>query len=189
MAGKHRRVVQVHGDDTYERIWDLVRLGAVVSVEFVLRTTVRCSPRPRSSTTTGSPSTRPSSRSEGSARPLTRPRRPSPRWSRRCRRVSGEPGTCSGRWIGRVDLDDDALRRRVDRHRRGQARVAGEGADAAEVADDRGASDVGVEVEVGVEPVAVRLVARRRRRRPRSGRRRRRGCRGPGAGGTPRTRR
>ena len=36
MAGKHRRVVQVHGDDTYERIWDLVRLGAVVSVEFVL---------------------------------------------------------------------------------------------------------------------------------------------------------
>ena len=35
MAGKHRRVVQVHGDDTYERIWDLVRLGAVVSVEFV----------------------------------------------------------------------------------------------------------------------------------------------------------
>lgn len=36
MAGKHRRVVQVHGDDTYERIWELVRLGAVVSVEFVL---------------------------------------------------------------------------------------------------------------------------------------------------------
>ena len=36
MAGKHRRVVPVHGDDTYERIWDLVRLGAVVSVEFVL---------------------------------------------------------------------------------------------------------------------------------------------------------
>jgi hypothetical protein len=26
----------VHGDDTYERIYDLVRLGAVVSVEFVL---------------------------------------------------------------------------------------------------------------------------------------------------------
>jgi hypothetical protein len=36
MAGKHRRVVSVHGDDTYERIYDLVRLGAVVSVEFVL---------------------------------------------------------------------------------------------------------------------------------------------------------
>ena len=36
MAGKHRRIVQVHGDDTYERIWDLVRLGAVVSVEFVM---------------------------------------------------------------------------------------------------------------------------------------------------------
>jgi hypothetical protein len=37
MAGKHRRaVVEVTGDDTYERIWDLVRLGAVVSVEFVL---------------------------------------------------------------------------------------------------------------------------------------------------------
>lgn len=36
MAGKHRRVVQVTSDDTYERIWDLVRLGAVVSVEFVL---------------------------------------------------------------------------------------------------------------------------------------------------------
>jgi hypothetical protein len=36
MAGKHRRVVQVRGDDTYERIWDLVRLGAVVSVEFVM---------------------------------------------------------------------------------------------------------------------------------------------------------
>ena len=36
MAGKHRRVVEVRGDDTYERIWDLVRLGAVVSVEFVL---------------------------------------------------------------------------------------------------------------------------------------------------------
>ena len=33
--GKHARVVQVCGDDTYERIWDLVRLGAVVSVEFV----------------------------------------------------------------------------------------------------------------------------------------------------------
>src|SRR3954469_24196333 len=36
MAGKHRRIVSVHGDDTYERIYDLVRLGAVVSVEFVL---------------------------------------------------------------------------------------------------------------------------------------------------------
>jgi hypothetical protein len=37
MAGKHRRaVVEVHDDDAYERIWDLVRLGAVVSVEFVL---------------------------------------------------------------------------------------------------------------------------------------------------------
>ena len=36
MAGKHRRVVPVTGDETYERIWDLVRLGAVVSVEFVL---------------------------------------------------------------------------------------------------------------------------------------------------------
>jgi hypothetical protein len=36
MAGKHRRVVPVHGDDTYERIYDLVKLGAVVSVEFVL---------------------------------------------------------------------------------------------------------------------------------------------------------
>jgi hypothetical protein len=36
MAGKHRRVVPVTGDDTYERIWDIVRLGAVVSVEFVL---------------------------------------------------------------------------------------------------------------------------------------------------------
>jgi hypothetical protein len=33
--GKHARVVQVCGDETYERIWELVRLGAVVSVEFV----------------------------------------------------------------------------------------------------------------------------------------------------------
>jgi hypothetical protein len=33
--GKHSRVVQVCGDETYERIWELVRLGAVVSVEFV----------------------------------------------------------------------------------------------------------------------------------------------------------
>lgn len=38
MAGKHRRVVQVNvnADDTYERIWDLVQDGAIVSVEFVL---------------------------------------------------------------------------------------------------------------------------------------------------------
>ena len=36
MAGKHVKVVHLNGDDTYERIWDLVRLGAVVSVEFVL---------------------------------------------------------------------------------------------------------------------------------------------------------
>ena len=37
MAGKHRRVVKVdvNADDTYERIWDLVQDGAIVSVEFV----------------------------------------------------------------------------------------------------------------------------------------------------------
>ena len=35
MAGKHVRVVQFTGDDTYERIWDLVKVGAVVTVEFV----------------------------------------------------------------------------------------------------------------------------------------------------------
>lgn len=35
MAGKHVRVVQLNGDDTYERIWELVKLGAVVTVEFV----------------------------------------------------------------------------------------------------------------------------------------------------------
>lgn len=28
-------VVQVHGDDTYEKIWETVRHGALVSVEFV----------------------------------------------------------------------------------------------------------------------------------------------------------
>ena len=35
MAGKHVRVVQLSGDDTYERIWELVKDGAVVTVEFV----------------------------------------------------------------------------------------------------------------------------------------------------------
>ena len=35
MAGKHVRVVNFNGDDTYERIWDLVKAGAVVHVEFV----------------------------------------------------------------------------------------------------------------------------------------------------------
>ncbi len=35
MAGKHRKVVQLHGDETYERIWEIVREGAVVTVEFV----------------------------------------------------------------------------------------------------------------------------------------------------------
>jgi hypothetical protein len=35
MAGKHVRVVNFNGDDTYERIWELVKLGAVVTVEFV----------------------------------------------------------------------------------------------------------------------------------------------------------
>jgi hypothetical protein len=35
MAGKHVRVVRLNGDDTYEQIWDLVKVGAVVSVEFV----------------------------------------------------------------------------------------------------------------------------------------------------------
>jgi hypothetical protein len=35
MAGKHVRVVQLDGDDVYERIWELVSLGAVVSVQFV----------------------------------------------------------------------------------------------------------------------------------------------------------
>jgi len=35
MAGKHVRVVQLTGDDTYERIWELVKVGAVVTVEFV----------------------------------------------------------------------------------------------------------------------------------------------------------
>jgi hypothetical protein len=35
MPEKRVRVVQLHGDDAYERIWDLVGLGAVVSVEFV----------------------------------------------------------------------------------------------------------------------------------------------------------
>ncbi len=35
MAGKHVRVVQLTGDDTYERIWELVKVGAVVSVVFV----------------------------------------------------------------------------------------------------------------------------------------------------------
>jgi hypothetical protein len=29
------RVVNLTGDDTYERIWELVREGAVVTVEFV----------------------------------------------------------------------------------------------------------------------------------------------------------
>jgi hypothetical protein len=36
MGGKHVRVVQVTGDETYERIWDQVRLGAVLTVEFSL---------------------------------------------------------------------------------------------------------------------------------------------------------
>ena len=36
MAGKHRRVVQVHGDDTYERIWDLVRLGAQAAAPSII---------------------------------------------------------------------------------------------------------------------------------------------------------
>ena len=35
MAGKHVRVVHLNGDDTYERIWELVKVGAVVTVEFV----------------------------------------------------------------------------------------------------------------------------------------------------------
>jgi hypothetical protein len=35
MAGKHVRVVNLNGDDTYERIWELVKSGAVVHVEFV----------------------------------------------------------------------------------------------------------------------------------------------------------
>ena len=35
MAEEHVNVVQVHGDDTYERIWELVKQGAIVSVEFV----------------------------------------------------------------------------------------------------------------------------------------------------------
>jgi len=35
MAGKHVRVVQFTGDDAYEQIWDLVKVGAVVTVEFV----------------------------------------------------------------------------------------------------------------------------------------------------------
>jgi hypothetical protein len=35
MAGKHVRVVNLHGDDTYERIWELVQHGAVVTAEFV----------------------------------------------------------------------------------------------------------------------------------------------------------
>ncbi len=35
MAGKHVKVVRLNGDDTYERIWDLVKVGAVVSVVFV----------------------------------------------------------------------------------------------------------------------------------------------------------
>jgi hypothetical protein len=35
MPEKHVKVVQLYGDDVYERIWDMVRLGAVVSVEFV----------------------------------------------------------------------------------------------------------------------------------------------------------
>jgi hypothetical protein len=36
MGGKHVRVVQVTGDETYERIWEQVRTGAVLSVEFSL---------------------------------------------------------------------------------------------------------------------------------------------------------
>jgi late competence protein required for DNA uptake (superfamily II DNA/RNA helicase) len=35
VAEENVRVVQVHGEDTYERIWRLVGLGAVVTVEFV----------------------------------------------------------------------------------------------------------------------------------------------------------
>jgi hypothetical protein len=35
VAGKHMRVVNLNGDDTYEQIWELVRDGAVVTVEFV----------------------------------------------------------------------------------------------------------------------------------------------------------
>jgi hypothetical protein len=35
MDEEHVNVVQVHGDDTYERIWELVQHGAMVSVEFV----------------------------------------------------------------------------------------------------------------------------------------------------------
>jgi len=35
MPDQRVRVVHMRGDDAYERIWELVRLGAVVSVEFV----------------------------------------------------------------------------------------------------------------------------------------------------------
>jgi hypothetical protein len=35
MSEKRVKVVQLYGDDVYERIWDMVSLGAVVSVEFV----------------------------------------------------------------------------------------------------------------------------------------------------------
>ncbi|HEX3221089.1 MAG TPA: hypothetical protein VHR35_00845 [Nocardioides sp.] len=45
--GKHRRGVPVHGDETYERIWDLVGEGAVVSTEFVM-----CGDRQMLATTT-----------------------------------------------------------------------------------------------------------------------------------------
>jgi hypothetical protein len=36
MDGKHVRVVHEEGNETYERIWEQVRLGAVLSVEFSL---------------------------------------------------------------------------------------------------------------------------------------------------------
>lgn len=34
MSEEPVKVVQIHGDDTYDRIWDLVRSGAIVTVEF-----------------------------------------------------------------------------------------------------------------------------------------------------------
>ena len=35
MTRSHVNVVQVDGDEGYERIWELVRVGAVVTVEFL----------------------------------------------------------------------------------------------------------------------------------------------------------
>jgi hypothetical protein len=45
--GKHRRGIPVHGDETYELIWDLCGDGAIVSTEFV-----RCGERQMLATTT-----------------------------------------------------------------------------------------------------------------------------------------